>query len=332
MTVIQEYSKLPVISLRDHKSVESLAQQLNDVCTTEGFMYVKDHGIPQELIDKAFAIAGDYFANAGPQDKVELKDNIGYTAMRKGLRWFVLSLDSTRGSGDLKECFHLANPDWLQLHDEQMLLPPILEPSRSTMESFISQINCVAHRLLEGLSVSLHLAPDYLSSQHLGERNRLRLLHYPPASLPLNTTEDSKSADIRAGAHTDYGSITVLFQSSVSGLQVRRGSSWVDVPPKPGCLVINIGDALEFWSGGAFKSTLHRVVMPRNLSETTSRYSIAYFLHPDNESVLQPLGGQINDLVLDEILVRKGMKAGVRKIKGGEYVQARLDATYGKKE
>ncbi|WVQ65293.1 uncharacterized protein L199_003469 [Kwoniella botswanensis] len=322
MTVIQEYSKLPVISLGDHKSVQSLAQQLNDVCTTEGFMYVKDHGIPQELIDKAFAIAGDYFANTGPQDKVDLKDNIGYTAI----------LDSTRGSGDLKECFHLANPDWLQLHDEQMLLPPILEPSRSTIERFISQINCVALRLLEGLSVSLHLSPDYLSSQHLGERNRLRLLHYPPASLPLNATEDSKSADIRAGAHTDYGSITVLFQSSVSGLQVRRGSSWVDVPPMPGCLVINIGDALEFWSGGAFKSTLHRVVMPRNLSETTSRCSIAYFLHPDIESLLQPLGGQIDDVVLDEILVRKGMKAGVRKIKGGEYVQARLDATYGKKE
>lgn len=81
------------------------------------------------------------------------------------------------------------------------------------------------------------------------------------------------SPDIRAGAHTDYGSITCLFQHHVSGLQVLRDDVWLDVAPQQGCLVINIGDALEFWSGGRFKSTLHRVVMPRNQSETASRYS-----------------------------------------------------------
>jgi isopenicillin N synthase-like dioxygenase len=63
----------------------------------------------------------------------------------------------------------------------------------------------------------------------------------------------SRSPDIRAGAHTDYGSITVLFQHHISGLQVSRAGAWIDVPPREGCLVINVGDALEFWSGGLFK-------------------------------------------------------------------------------
>ena len=59
--------------------------------------------------------------------------------------------------------------------------------------------------------------------------------------------------DIRAGAHTDYGSITLLFQHRVPGLQVHRDGSWLDVAPQEGCIVINIGDALEFWTGGRFR-------------------------------------------------------------------------------
>lgn len=155
----------------------------------------------------------------------------------------------------------------------------------------------------------------------------MRMLHYPP--VPSNHTDlDPNQADIRAGAHTDYGSITILFQHLVSGLQVRRNGAWVDVPTRQGCVVINIGDALEFWSGALFKSTLHRVVMPRSEAELASRYSIAYFVHPDNDSVLDPVMDGADEAVLEDIIVSKGLPAGTRRISGGDYVQHRLKVTY----
>lgn len=96
------------------------------------------------------------------------------------------------------------------------------------------------------------------------------MLHYPPVEVEQNGINSDRQAypfwsarlqtdkifcsnEIRAGAHTDYGSITILFQHIVSGLQVHRNGSWIDVAPRKGCVVINIGDALEFWSGGLFK-------------------------------------------------------------------------------
>ena len=128
----------------------------------------------------------------------------------------------------------------------------------------------------------------------------------------MNCTQPSP--DIRAGAHTDYGSITLLFQHRVSGLQVRRGDDWIDVPPRSGCLVINIGDALEFWSGGRFKvgearSKATRALIPVDpaprrhaagaggdiveilyVDKRVVRLTpaIAYFVHPDTDSILDP--------------------------------------------
>lgn len=72
---------LPVISLSDHKDIHDLSKALGDSCTKDGFLYVYSHGIPQDLIDLAFEVAGDYFANAQPGDKVDLQENLGYTAV-----------------------------------------------------------------------------------------------------------------------------------------------------------------------------------------------------------------------------------------------------------
>ncbi|KIR64005.1 hypothetical protein I314_02788 [Cryptococcus bacillisporus CA1873] len=325
---INSAASLPIISLAEHNTVNSLAKALYDSCTKEGFIYVCDHGIPQEVIDQAFAISADYFIHARPEDKVDLKTNLGYTAIHSRQE----SLDSTRpSSGDLKEFFHVADNHWrVKNRESPQELPEALEPSRKALDDFIGQINCLADRILRGLSVALKLKPDFLTNQHKGELNRLRMLHYPPVNVEQNGL-DSDSNEIRAGAHTDYGSITILFQHIVSGLQVHRNGSWIDVVPRKGCVVINIGDALEFWSGGLFKSTLHRVVMPRSQAETASRYSIAYFVHADNASVLEPFTDGIDEDALDEIIARKGLPRGTRMITGGDYVQARLAATYGMK-
>jgi isopenicillin N synthase-like dioxygenase len=81
MTVPISTPSLPVISLSEHKTLESLAIALYSACTGEGFLYVSGHGIPQATIDEAFGVAQDYFLHARPEDKVDLKENTGYTAV-----------------------------------------------------------------------------------------------------------------------------------------------------------------------------------------------------------------------------------------------------------
>jgi isopenicillin N synthase-like dioxygenase len=100
----------------------------------------------------------------------------------------------------------------------------------------------------------------------------LGLLHYPPQLGRIT------QAQIGAGAHSDYGCLTMLAQDAAGGLQVRNASGdWVDAPPVPGSFVVNIGDMMERWTNGVFTSTLHRVVNVSGLE----RYSLPYFFDPD---------------------------------------------------
>lgn len=150
---LPEPTTLPVISLAKHKTLDTLAQALYDSCTKEGFMYVCDHGIPQSVIDDAFAISAAYF-DANIADKkthtVDLKDNTGYTAYRQE------SLDTTNSAGDLKELFHYADTEWRAANGvKQQELPGALAGSRAKLDACVGYINALGGRLLQGLAVAL---------------------------------------------------------------------------------------------------------------------------------------------------------------------------------
>ena len=88
------------------------------------------------------------------------------------------------------------------------------------------------------------------------------------------------------GEHTDYGTVTVLLQDGVGGLQAKtRDGEWVDVPPVPGSLVVNLGDMLEIWTNGVFKAPPHRV----KASPTEHRFSVAMFLEPSLDCIISPI-------------------------------------------
>jgi len=97
---------------------------------------------------------------------------------------------------------------------------------------------------------------------------------------------DEDAGRFAAGAHSDYGCLTILF-APMPGLQILRNNVWLDVQPLPDGFVINIGDMLERWTGGLYKSTIHRVVN-RSGEE---RYSCPFFFEPDFESIIKPLPG-----------------------------------------
>ena len=102
----------------------------------------------------------------------------------------------------------------------------------------------------------------YLTERHQTHGYTLRLLHYPPLSTA------PKPGQIRAGAHSDYGTLTLLFQDEVGGLEVlSTQGEWMAAPAIPGAVLINTGDLTQRWSNNVFRSTKHRVALPQDQSE-----------------------------------------------------------------
>lgn len=155
----------------------------------------------------------------------------------------------------------------------------------------------------------------------------LRLLYYP--ALMSQSLESSE--DIRAGAHSDYGSVTLLFRlPSQPGLEIRTAAGdWEPVPVRPEGssedeplpILVNIGDLLSYWTNGLLQSTVHRVVFPAQGAE--DRYSIAYFCHPQDDAKLVPVPSEmVRDLELTNGASEKVLTAR-------DHLNARLAATYG---
>ena len=166
-----------------------------------------------------------------------------------------------------------------------------------------------------GLSLDEHYFDEYV---RMGD-NTLRLLHYPPAKREVFV---KNKGQVRAGAHSDYGSITLLFQDNRGGLQVQADDgAWKDVQPIEGTVVVNAGDLLARWTNDRIRSTKHRVVEPPHPpegEEHPARYSIAYFCNPDFEKEIDTIPGTHS-------------KAEDRKypsINSGDYLVQRLNATY----
>merc|ERR1711881_110638 len=125
--------------------------------------------------------------------------------------------------------------------------------------------------------------------KHVGNYKKnsspIRLCYYPPVR-----NANLEELQLSCGEHSDYGSFTLLFQDDVGGLQVKNPSDeYIAATPIPGAIVMNVGDMLEIWSGGRFKSTKHRVVI--NNSTTRNRFSIPFFIHPDHDVTVTCVDG-----------------------------------------
>ncbi|KAK0378201.1 2OG-Fe(II)oxygenase superfamily protein [Colletotrichum paranaense] len=369
---------LPVVDLRSFDSVEDLAADLMRVGKDPGFFYVVGHELRDDVAADMFALAKSFFSSPLEEKLVYANGSgdLGYTGMREetyvvlspiyhayGVSPFVKkqwdhaqmlmfvgwNRLSGAGPGDVKESFYLSDPG-----KTTQLLPTELESRRETMAAFFAGCDNLAKTLLEGLAVGLGMPRDFLSKAHTGECCRMRLINYPPVSevssstttsSPPDDAPTSNSEDIRAGAHSDYGSLTLLFRqpSDQGGLQVLRGggggnkpSAWADVPCIPNAIVVNIGDALEFWTAGRLRSTVHRVAFPRSASENVARLSIPVFIQPDRHVVLAPIkedrgdgGGGGAGAEFLEVLRRKGYESA-EPVTSREHLERRIRATYGK--
>jgi isopenicillin N synthase-like dioxygenase len=232
-------------------------------------MYVTGHGIPSAILQRALESSKHFFDQpvsvkrrfAYRQDDVET--NFGYHGLEAE------RLDTT-SAPDLKESFSMRNAPAVT---DEARWPG--DDFRHTALALYEASLAAGYRILRIMAAGLDLPPEFFTQRHQGQNVTLRLLHYP-AGLPA-----SSAAQLGAGAHTDYGSITLLHQDEVGGLEVRGADGqWHPAPAVPGALLVNTGDLMQRWTNDRFRSTVHRV---RTIGGAADRYSIAFFVDPDTE-------------------------------------------------
>ncbi|USD63733.1 isopenicillin N synthase family oxygenase [Vibrio sp. SCSIO 43140] len=253
----------------DYQAPDAAEQFVTSLRET-GFGVLKNHPIPQELVESIYENWYQFFMS---QDKDAYQFNVetqdGYFPPS------VSEVAKGHNVKDIKEYFHVY--PWGQI-------PPEL---KEQILDYYDKANSFAQELLGW--VEAHAPAEVqekfsiaLSEMINGsEKTLLRVLHYPPM------TGEEEPGAIRAAAHEDINLLTVLPAANEPGLQVlSKEGEWLDVPCDFGNLIINIGDMLQEASGGYFPSTTHRVINPTGAKQETSRISLPLFLHPNPEVVL----------------------------------------------
>jgi isopenicillin N synthase-like dioxygenase len=240
-----------------------------------GFVAVKNHGIPEELIDELYKYVQTFFAMPAElkkaYEKPELAGQRGYTSFGK---------EHAKGSDapDLKEFYQYGQtvedgdpvaaeyPANVVVNEVPQFTPTLFRAYRNFEKS--------GRSLLKAIALYLGLDENYFEPFILNGNSILRAIHYPPI------TQEPKSA-IRAEQHEDINLITLLVGASADGLQILNNhGEWVAVTALPGQIVVNVGDMLQRLTNNRLRSTTHRVVNPPREKWGSSRFSIPFFLHP----------------------------------------------------
>jgi isopenicillin N synthase-like dioxygenase len=272
-------ASLPVIDISGLTSKSTadrgaVGAQLRAACLDKGFFYIKNHDVPEALVGNVFKEAAAFFALPAGQkeevDKAKSSANRGYEPLQ----------GQTLEPGtppDLKEGYYIGpehQPDDPRVIAGTFNHGPNQWPSqrpnfRPVMQAYLDVMLGLSARMMRGIALSLDLPEDYFADYCRDAMATIRLLHYPPQ--PASARPGQKGA----GAHTDFGGLTLLRQDSVGGLQVwdQASDGWIHADPLPGTYVVNLGDMIARWTNDRYRSTVHRVVN----ASGRERYSVPFF-------------------------------------------------------
>ena len=274
-----------------------------------GFVAVKNHGIPQELIDGFYRTAKSFF---GLETNVKRSYEVPGLAGQRGYTSFGKEHAKQSEVADLKEFFQIGqtvrddDPIKSQYPDN-VVVNEMPEFSQMGVDLYASFEQSGAH-LLKAIAIYLDLGDDYFDQKIHNGNSILRAIHYPPIK------EEPETA-IRAEQHEDINLITLLVGASAGGLQLlTMENEWVAVTPEPDEIVINVGDMLQRLTNNYMKSTTHRVVNPPREEWHLPRLSIPFFLHPRSSMDLTCLDKCVSDET----------PLAYEPITAGEYLDERL--------
>ncbi|MER8684614.1 MULTISPECIES: 2-oxoglutarate and iron-dependent oxygenase domain-containing protein [unclassified Mesorhizobium] len=285
----ESFDKLPVVDiapLLDGSNKQRVAKEIRWALSNTGFMYVKNHGIPQAVVDSVLDVSRRFFDLPMPQ-KHALHISNSDVALRGYVELFGENTDPGR-TKDLKECFDIGP-------ERSMLDGPFFGPNqwpsslpgfRELIYGYHQKMVSLAKTLLKGIALSLDQSESFFENLTRNPISIQRLLHYPPQSGYVS------EEIIGIGAHTDYGNLTILAQDDVGGLQVmNRDGDWIEGVPIHGTFVINIGDLIQRLTNDVYLANMHRVV---NISGR-ERYSIPFFIDADFKAIIEPLPSCVSD-------------------------------------
>lgn len=304
---VAETPTIPVLDWRCFQSNQAgFVADLGAAARGTGFFVLAHHGISDDLISRAFALGDAFFALP-----FEAKDAVGIHRSGGTNRGYAgqgtEALDEASGVKDRKEAFNIGLE--IAVDDPRLGEPfrapnlwPELRGFRETMLAYYAAAWDLGVALHQAVALDLGLQENHFDTAFSAPMATLRLLHYPAGD---------GGDDHGAGAHTDYGALTLLMTDGVGGLQVqaRDSEDWTDVPHVPGAFVVNIGDCLMRWTNDVYVSTPHRVVAPPK-----RRRSIAFFLDPNPEVEIKAIPGTGDPLYAPVL--------------ASDYLASRLAATY----
>ncbi len=289
MTDVLTTDHIAAVSLRDaDKDPEAFAQELGRSFVDYGFAVIRDHGIPQELIDRAEAKSKAFFALPEEVKRTYFIEGQG------GARGYTpFGIETAKGlkAHDLKEFWHVGR-ELPAGHKYESSMPPNIWPSevpsfRDTFLKLYDEFDKAGLKVLRAIARFLKVDEDYFTDTVKDGNSVMRLLHYPAQTEPTGE-------HIRAGAHEDINTITLLLGAEEAGLELlTRDGRWIPVSPRAGELVINIGDMLQRLTNGRLRSTSHRVVNPEPDRSSHARYSMPFFLHFRSDFLIEPLPGTV---------------------------------------
>jgi isopenicillin N synthase-like dioxygenase len=276
----------------------AVARAVDVACTDIGFFTIAGHGVPDRLVTRMLETSRAFFDLPGPDKQAVARpapeQSRGYIALGDE------NLSYSRGDAtttDLKEFFaigpiHVPDDDYHRRPEAYPSFAPNLWPARppefrAVWTEYYRAMETLAARIMRIFAVALGLRDDFFREATDRHISGIRANHYP------EQIEEPRPGQIRAGAHTDYGAVTILLPENVPGLQVcNRQGEWVDVTAPAGTFVCNIGDLMQRWTNDRWISTMHRVVNPpRETAQSNRRLSIPFFFQPNYDAVIECLPG-----------------------------------------
>lgn len=302
----------------------AVARKIGEACENVGFLMVTGHGIPRSLVDEVDSLCRSFF-HLPEEEKQKVASEPGKPP--RGHRALGSStLARTEGDlpPDIRESFVTgpeaeAGDPYYQQAGAARFFAPNVWPDRpaelqATFESYYGACSKLAGELMKLFALALDLPESFFDDKIDREISALNVNHYPRQKVA------AKPGQIRAGAHTDYGSLTILAtDGSPGGLQLWLDNEWQDVMPPQDAFIINLGDLMAQWTNDRWRSTLHRVINPPSeVAATTERQSIVFFHQPNFDA----------PIVCLPTCVAPGAEPKYAPTTSGEHLMAELAKTY----
>jgi len=278
-----------IASVSLERPFREFSEELGQSFAEFGFAIVRDHGIPSGLIARAEEMSRAFFAL--PED-VKLKYHLKGQGGARGYTPFGIERAKDAAVHDLKEFWHVGRTlppgDPLEQYMQPNVWPDEVAGFRETFETLYATMERTGLRILSAIALHLGLPEHWFDPTVEKGNSVMRLLHYPPVPAEAE-------GRIRAAAHEDINTITLLLGAEEAGLELlSKDGRWLPVSPPEGALAVNIGDMLQRLTNGRLRSTTHRVINPVGERARHPRYSMPFFLHFRPDFLIEALEGCVN--------------------------------------